>query len=91
MQDLVAPNRKRVGEFLHGRKEGAEFLRMMFDVAGFLSQFGNDIQHLFINGSVPAMLEVELITEDQAQAGIRSFSWSFHPLNYGISGVSDQR
>lgn len=70
MQDLMSLLREYRGEILHGSEEGAEFLHMVPRIACFLPQLGDDIQYGIVYRREPAMLFIELVAEDPANAAV---------------------
>ena len=65
------------GQVAHGSKDGEDFLRVVQHVVGLLPHFHQHVDHAIVARGKPAVLEIELIAQQQAQ-GVRA--WSVHAV-----------
>jgi len=64
------------GKVAHGRKDGNDFLGVVQDVIGFLTNLHQQVNYIVIGRCKPAMFLIELIAKDEAERG-HDFSFRF--------------
>ena len=75
--DAVAGPLQCVGEAAHRREDAQHFLRMVANVVGLAAHLHEHVDDVGVDAAEPCVARIELVAEDQPQAGHRGASADF--------------